>query len=473
MFEDLGLKYVGPIDGHDEQAGGARRCAGPAISAARSSCTCLTRKGCGYRPAENDEEDQFHASAPFDPRRAPRSPPGRPGRRVFSDEMVADRRASATTWSRSPPPCCTRPAWRLRRGLPRPGLRRRHRRAARRDLRGRAGHGRTAPGRRGLRHVPEPRLRPGADGRGAAPAAGHVRARPGGRHRDDGASHNGMWDMSILQVVPGLRIAAPRDAMRLRRAAARGGGGRRRPDRGALPQGRGRRRAIAAVDKLGGMDVLRRPADGGEPRTCCWSRSARWRSTCLEAADRLADQGIGVTVVDPRWVKPLDEALVGAAAAHQRLVHRLHPSAGQSSGRLCVRRRTAVSRQSPSGQHRPAARPRLGRAVRWRPIPPSLPTACRLAANLGIGPRSGRRPPPPPRSAARRARMASRGAAISRPGITCRIDPSHIPLWLAPSPPGHPGPVQRERDRQPVQRHVHQQLVEGPVQERRVDRDSC
>ena len=57
---------------------------------------------------------------------------------------------------------------------------------------------------------------------------------------DDGASHNGMWDMSILQVVPGLRLAAPRDAATLRRAAARGIRGRRRADRRALPEGRGR-----------------------------------------------------------------------------------------------------------------------------------------------------------------------------------------------------------------------------------------
>ena len=59
---------------------------------------------------------------------------------------------------------------------------------------------------------------------------------------DDGASHNGMWDMSILQVVPGLRLAAPRDAARLRELLDEAVDGRRRPDRGALPEGRRRRR---------------------------------------------------------------------------------------------------------------------------------------------------------------------------------------------------------------------------------------
>jgi 1-deoxy-D-xylulose-5-phosphate synthase len=41
---------------------------------------------------------------------------------------------------------------------------------------------------------------------------------------------------------------------------------------------------------------------------------------CVSAAERLDDQGIGVTVLDPRWVKPLDEALAGAASEHGLVV---------------------------------------------------------------------------------------------------------------------------------------------------------
>ena len=104
----------------------------------------------------------------------------------------------------------------VRRDVPGPGLRRRHRRAARGHLGGRAGHGRAAPGGRGLRDVPEPGLRPGADGRGPAPAAGHLRARPGRRHRRrrrQPPRHVGPVDPGM---VPGLRVAAPRDAGTLR-----------------------------------------------------------------------------------------------------------------------------------------------------------------------------------------------------------------------------------------------------------------
>jgi 1-deoxy-D-xylulose-5-phosphate synthase len=134
----------------------------------------------------------------------------------------------------------------------------------------------------------------------------------------DGASHNGMWDGSILQVIPGLRIAAPRDAIRLaellNEAVAVGDG----PTVVRYPKGTVGGEA-EAVGRLGGMDVLHRPATeaaqdvllvGGGPMAI----------TCLEAAVRLADQGIGVTVLDPRWLKPLDEELAEAAAGHRLVV---------------------------------------------------------------------------------------------------------------------------------------------------------
>ena len=136
----------------------------------------------------------------------------------------------------------------------------------------------------------------------------------------DGASHNGMWDGSILQVVPGLKIAAPRDAARvaelLNEAIAVGDG----PTVVRFPKGTVGHE-VEAVAKLGGMDVLRRAR----------GRAARRRSgrdvlllgagpmamMCLTAAERMADHGIGVTVVDPRWTKPVDEAIIGAARQYR------------------------------------------------------------------------------------------------------------------------------------------------------------
>jgi 1-deoxy-D-xylulose-5-phosphate synthase len=127
-----------------------------------------------------------------------------------------------------------------------------------------------------------------------------------------------MWDGSILQVIPGLRIAAPRDAVRLaellNEAVAVGDG----PTVVRYPKGTIGGEA-EAVGKLGGMDVLHRPAQDAAPDVLLVG-AGPMAVTCLETAVRLADQGIGVTVVDPRWVKPVDEALAEAAAGHRLVV---------------------------------------------------------------------------------------------------------------------------------------------------------
>jgi 1-deoxy-D-xylulose-5-phosphate synthase len=134
----------------------------------------------------------------------------------------------------------------------------------------------------------------------------------------DGASHHGMWDGSILQVVPGLRIAAPRDAARvaelLNEAVAVSDG----PTVVRFPKGTVGGEA-EAVAQLGAMDVLYEPA-AGVARDVLLVGAGPMAVTCVQTAARLADQGIGVTVVDPRWVKPLDPALAGAAAAHRLVV---------------------------------------------------------------------------------------------------------------------------------------------------------
>jgi 1-deoxy-D-xylulose-5-phosphate synthase len=132
---------------------------------------------------------------------------------------------------------------------------------------------------------------------------------------DDGASHNGMWDMSILQVVPGLRLAAPRDGARvaelLREAVAVDDA----PTVVRLPKG-APPADIPAVDHAGSMDVLVR--DGA--RDVLIVGIGPMAAVGVEVAARLADQGIGVTVVDPRWVKPWDREIVGLARDHRLVV---------------------------------------------------------------------------------------------------------------------------------------------------------
>jgi 1-deoxy-D-xylulose-5-phosphate synthase len=133
---------------------------------------------------------------------------------------------------------------------------------------------------------------------------------------DDGASHHGMWDMSLLHLVPRLRLAAPRDAATLRAELAEAiavddGPTVLRFSKGAVPQD------IPAIEQLGdgpgAVDVLRRD---GEPDVLLVAVGSMV-PLCLDVADRLLAQGIGVTVVDPRWVLPVPDAVAELAAGHR------------------------------------------------------------------------------------------------------------------------------------------------------------
>ncbi|PHX61233.1 MAG: hypothetical protein CK552_01685 [Actinobacteria bacterium] len=125
---------------------------------------------------------------------------------------------------------------------------------------------------------------------------------------DDGASHNGMWDMAMLQVVPGLRIAAPRDESTLRAALREAVLVDDAPTVIRFPKG-----ALAAsapaLRMISDLDVI---AECGDPEVLIVSIGVVATLT-IEVADRLRAQGIGVLVVDPRWVKPCSPALVGLA----------------------------------------------------------------------------------------------------------------------------------------------------------------
>jgi 1-deoxy-D-xylulose-5-phosphate synthase len=131
---------------------------------------------------------------------------------------------------------------------------------------------------------------------------------------DDGASHNGMWDLSMLQVVPGLILAAPRDGVRLRellRECIDYGTG---PSALRFPKGP----LIAEVPAIGthdGLDVLVEAGDD----VLIVSIGAM-APVAIDIAKRLADQGLGATVVDPRWAKPLPQGLVPLAAKHRAVV---------------------------------------------------------------------------------------------------------------------------------------------------------
>jgi 1-deoxy-D-xylulose-5-phosphate synthase len=135
---------------------------------------------------------------------------------------------------------------------------------------------------------------------------------------DDGASHNGMWDMSILQVVPGLRLAAPRDGTRLAELLNEAVEVDDAPTVLRFPKGPVFE-DVPAIGKVGGCDLLARPAAGAD-RDVLLVGIGSMAVTAVDVAARLTAQGFGVTVVDPRWVKPVDPVLVELAREHRYVV---------------------------------------------------------------------------------------------------------------------------------------------------------
>ncbi len=124
----------------------------------------------------------------------------------------------------------------------------------------------------------------------------------------DGASHHGMWDMSLLGIVPNLQIAAPRDGQRLRdllkdAIAIDDGPSVVRFPSGALPAD------IESVGSVGNVDVLRKSSGKHILLVAVGATAA----LCVDAAERVADSGVDVMVVDPRWVAPLPKELVDLA----------------------------------------------------------------------------------------------------------------------------------------------------------------
>jgi 1-deoxy-D-xylulose-5-phosphate synthase len=131
----------------------------------------------------------------------------------------------------------------------------------------------------------------------------------------DGASHHGMWDMSILQVVPGLHLAAPRDATQLEQALAASLDIDDAPSVVRYPTGPVTD-SIPAVDQVDGLDVLMRTE---QPRVLVVVYG-QMAGMGIAVGDRLSDQGIGVTVVDPVWALPVNPALLDLAASHDLVI---------------------------------------------------------------------------------------------------------------------------------------------------------
>ncbi|TWD18123.1 1-deoxy-D-xylulose-5-phosphate synthase [Streptomyces sp. T12] len=317
MFEDLGLKYVGPIDGHDIEAlesalTRAKRFNGPVI------VHCLTEKGRGYQPALQDEADRFHAVGKIHPDTGlPIATSGADWTSVFGEEMVklGEEREDvvAITAAMLQPVGLDKFAKRFPDRVYDVGIAEQHGAVSAAGLAHAGVHPVFAVYATFLNRAFDQVLMDVALHRCGVT---FVLDRAGVTGTD-GASHNGMWDMSILQVVPGLRLAAPRDADQVRAQLREAVAVEDAPtvvrfSKGAVGP------AVPAVGRVGGMDVLREP--GTDTPDVLLVSVGALAPMCLEIASLLDRQGISTTVVDPRWVKPVDEAMAPLAVKHRVVV---------------------------------------------------------------------------------------------------------------------------------------------------------
>jgi 1-deoxy-D-xylulose-5-phosphate synthase len=314
LFEDLGLKYVGPVDGHDRAAMEnalvqARKFNGPVIVHA------ITRKGFGYDAAERHEADQFHQVGPFDPDSGEQDPKGTIWTNAFTDEMVriGQRRQDvvAITAAMMHPVGLHQFQARFPERTFDVGIAEQHATTSAAGLAMGGLHPVVAIYATFLNRAFDQVLMDCALHRCGVT---FVLDRAGVTG-DDGASHNGMWDLSILQVVPGLRLAAPRDATRVRELLNEAVDVDDAPTVLRFPKGPPPD-DIPAVATVDGVDVLVR---NGAKDVLVVAVGAM-ATTAVEVADRLVAQGIGVTVVDPRWVKPVNPAIVTLARNHRLVV---------------------------------------------------------------------------------------------------------------------------------------------------------
>ena len=319
MFEDLGLKYVGPVDGHDvaaleEAFVRARDFGGPVL------VHCVTRKGFGYQPALDDEADNFHGIGVFDPANGRASSGSGPSwTSVFSAEMVAmgaERPdvVAITAAMLQPTGLAAFAAAHPERVFD-VGIAEQHALTSAAGLALGGFHPVVAVYATFLNRAVDQLLMDVALHR----AGVTVVLDRAGVTGPDGASHHGVWDLSFTQSVPGLRLAAPRDAVRLRTQLREALAVDDAPTvvrfpRGAVPE---ELPALATVD---GVDVLVAEAPERPSGDVLLVAVGAMAHTCVKAARRAAAQGVQVTVVDPGWVVPPPVALAALARSHRLVV---------------------------------------------------------------------------------------------------------------------------------------------------------
>jgi 1-deoxy-D-xylulose-5-phosphate synthase len=318
MFEDLGLKYLGPVDGHDIEAlehafGLARGFDGPVI------VHCVTRKGYGYAPAENDEADQMHQSRGFDPKTGIARVTGAPTwTGVFADELIRIGEQRDDVVAITAAMCEPTGLGEFSRRFPQRcfdvGIAEQHAVTSAAGLALGGLHPVVAVYATFLNRAFDQVLLDVALHR--LPVT-FVLDRAG-ITGDDGPSHNGVWDLALFGVVPGVRIAAPRDEASLRAQLREAVSWREGPTLVRFPKtplGAN----LPALRRVGGVDVLAEPGPDERVDVLLVAVGAI-AADVLAAADAVRGAGFSVRVVDPGWVTPVDPGLVDLAGRAQLVV---------------------------------------------------------------------------------------------------------------------------------------------------------
>jgi 1-deoxy-D-xylulose-5-phosphate synthase len=318
LFTDLGLKYVGPIDGHDEHAVEA------ALRSARGFNApvivhVVTRKGMGYAPAENDEAEQMHSTGVIDPLTGMATAVAAPGwTSAFSEALVAygarRRDLVAITAAMPGPTGLSAFGERFPDRLFDVGIAEQHAITSAAGLAMGGLHPVVAIYSTFLNRAFDQVMMDVALHK--LPVT--MVLDRAGITGPDGASHNGTWDLSMLGIVPGMRVAAPRDATRLREELGEALDVSDGPTAIRFPRG-DVGEDVPGLKRCGGVDVLAVAAPGLSDDVLLVSVGAL-APMALAVAKRLRNQGIGVSVIDPRWVLPVPDAVRDLAASHKLVV---------------------------------------------------------------------------------------------------------------------------------------------------------
>jgi len=315
MFEDLGLKYVGPIDGHDIAAmeralEQAKEFGEPVL------VHVITEKGKGHQPAMADQAEKFHAVGIVDPETG--TPLGKSSTswtNVFSEELLSlgkERKdIVAITAAMLGPTGLDR----FQEAFPERtidvGIAEQHAVTSAAGLAFTGLHPVIAVYSTFLNRAFDQLLLDVALHKAGVT---FVLDRSGVTG-DDGPSHHGIWDLAITGIVPTMRVAAPRDSARLRETLREAVDISDAPTAIRFPKG-AVQSDIPAFERRDGVDVLYR----GESADVLLVSIGSMAAIAVEAASQAYREGVGVTVIDPRWVKPLPDSLISMARRYKSVV---------------------------------------------------------------------------------------------------------------------------------------------------------